>query len=148
MVKFGKFDDDPEAKAARDRLEAANKAYRQGKPRGDCYEVHARYILDVDRGRIPDPPRDLRLCQGQVWNGDRWIDHAWLEFTQEIPAPPGWTGPLPRGIAAVMDISQGQRLTAPAVLWYVSSRARNVHRYTAVEAALLMLRTGHFGPWE
>lgn len=117
------------------------------RPLGDCYEVHAHYLIDADRGRVPDAPPDLRLCHGQVWNSDRWIDHAWLEYTQEIPAPPGWTGPAPRSIDAVMDISQGQRLTAPRALWYVSSRARNVRRYTAVEAARLMLTSGHYGPW-
>lgn len=119
-----------------------------GKGQGDCYEIHARYIIDADHGRVEALP-DLVLCHGQIWSEPResWIDHCWLEFTQEIPAPPGWTGKTPRGIDAVMDISQGQHTIAPKVLWYVAARAQNVRRYTAIEAARLMLKTGHFGPW-
>ena len=121
--------------------------FGKGTPLGDCYEVHARYIIDAHLDRIPDAPADLILCHGQIWSQLRedWINHCWLECTQGLPVPPG---ALPREVGAVMDISQGQKTFLPKVLWYNYASPRNVKRYTAERAARLMLETGHFGPWE
>lgn len=102
---------------------------------GDCFMVAARYVIDryvIDHGTAI-LCHGKPLGQGPLNLGERYW-HAWVETAD---------GQL------VIEKSNGNDMTLPAFLYYAIGKidTADVKRYTAVEAATLMLREGHFGPW-
>jgi hypothetical protein len=102
---------------------------------GDCYEVAAKLVAldDVFPGYL--------VCHGTATGrgpiaGQRF-GHAWIE------------GEL-SGTPVVFDFSNGLKTIVPRGTYYRLGEINpdEVRRYTAKEACVLMLKTGHFGPWE
>jgi hypothetical protein len=89
---------------------------------GDCYVVAAKLVA------MEKVYPDYLVCHGEATGrheiaGVRF-GHAWIEG--EL----GSMGPV------VFDFSNGGNHIVPR------------ERYTAQEAIVLMLRTGHYGPWD
>ena len=109
---------------------------RKGK--GDCFEVAGRMVLH---------DRDLVLCHG-VATGQGGIEgvrfwHAWCERTFQVPFPDLTTRPM----VMAVDHANGTVVELPVGVYLKVGDIREVFRYTAEEASVLMLRTGHWGPW-
>lgn len=120
--------------------------------KGDCFEVAGKAIV---ANRLDGKPDDdtLKLVHGLVLCtleggtakvGERhW--HAWIE--QELRHP-DW----PEDAVAVIcvDRSNGHDVQLPQSFYYATGHIdpEQVHRYTAQEAAVQMIETGHYGPWE
>lgn len=148
-IQFGQ---DPEARDARDRLEKANKEAmgkirRQKQGKGDCFGIHANALTRAALLKEPIAPGATGevLCHGDVFGETvGWHKHCWLEFKLEFPAG-GWFG---KGGVIWMVKDLTVELVIPRDLYYRWGKVRNVKRYTEEQAAILMLKTGHFGPWE
>lgn len=105
-------------------------------PRGDCYDVHARALMQgTETGT---------LVHGTIWHPRLgYHGHCWIEREEPLPMPDGDSVT----IDVCRDISQGKDMTLPCVIYYRAGRVKDVHRYTAEEAAVQMLKHKHFGPW-
>jgi len=110
---------------------------------GYCFLVAAQAALE-------DPT--LTVCHGLVVGqagGDatpgRYHWHAWVE-SETLHAFPSGTFP----IANAIDRANGKDVTLPVALYYRLGQIEeeDVRRYTATEAARLMLRFRHYGPWD
>jgi hypothetical protein len=115
---------------------------------GDCYEAAAKYMMEYGTLggsllRLPgeEGNPDLILIHGEVTGqgpiaGVKY-GHAWVE-----------DGDL------VIDTSNGRNLRMPKVLYYALAQIdhrpahQNIHRYTAEEARKLLVKHGHYGPWD
>jgi hypothetical protein len=101
--------------------------------RGDCAEVAARLVIE----RLP---RGFVLCHGRpvgrgpANSGERYF-HAWVENDEG---------------SVVIDQSNGLDVTMPRDAYYAIGRIveADVVRYTADEAAEMIVDTGHWGPWD
>lgn len=97
-------------------------------PKGDCYEVHIRFLRDeVDKHEQDD----WTLCHGTVTNaaGDE-VKHCWLEHN---------------GYA--YDFSNGNRFEFPSDEYHEITKARDVTRYTSEEISVNVIKYRHYGPW-
>lgn len=95
------------------------------KRNGNCYEVHGRMILDAEF------PKG-KLCHGTVWHNESgWHGHCWIENGD-----------------VVIDKSNGNNFILPTDFYYALGKVKDVKRYTQREAAIQMVRTKNFGPWE
>lgn len=106
---------------------------------GDCFPVAGRIVLDGDDG--------LRLVHG-IATGQGPIDgvrhwHAWVERTDHLPLPDGRS----THIEMVIDRSNGKEIEMPVVLYYRFGQITDVRTYTREQAAVLMVRHKHWGPW-
>jgi hypothetical protein len=110
-------------------------------PSGDCFKVAAQLALDVDR----DPDLDVSevfvahgLVTGQAGRvlGLRYW-HAWVEAKTSA----GWV---------VLDHSNDRQVQMKRAAYYRAARldpARDVWRYTLMQARAQMLGTETWGPW-
>lgn len=113
---------------------------------GDCFEVAGNLVLN-------EP--GLVLCHGLVTHpaeGYRhW--HAWVERTTEfaVPLPDFPQSGRTRLVAVVecIDKANGHDALLPRDFYYgVGGIDRDqVRRYERAEAAVKMVKTGHYGPW-
>lgn len=113
---------------------------------GDCFWTAARLTTVFGEFANND---EYRLAHGMVTSPDdgtrHW--HAWVErdFTLNHES---W--PYPIAVQSCIDRSNGHNSELPRTYFYklggIDPDA--VLRYTTTEAELLMLRTGHWGPWE
>lgn len=98
---------------------------------GDCYRVAGRLIM------TPEYEGGM-LCHGSVYHPETGRHgHAWIE--------------MPDGefdVVICHDVANGNDLHLPRDVYYHFGKVEHVKRYTAEEAAKLMLRTKHFGPWD
>jgi len=99
---------------------------------GDCFVVAFQYVFDHradDRVRLC---HGLPVGTGKANMGERF-DHAWVEV-----------GDL------VIDKSNGNDVMVTREFYYRIGRIvpDSVDRYTAREAAMLALESGHYGPWD
>lgn len=111
-------------------------------PTGDCYEAAARFLLDA--GTFGDADT-LRLVHGVVSGQGplrgRRIDHAWVEAVA-----PG----VHRVHDMIIDRSNGRDLRLSRGLYYAVGKIETGEcRYcTFEEARAMVLKHGHYGPWE
>ncbi|PNX48689.1 MAG: hypothetical protein BV459_01825 [Thermoplasmata archaeon M11B2D] len=100
---------------------------------GDCYEVHAKYLLR-------NPNSGIVLVHGVVTGsgGDVFgieYCHCWLESEDG---------------EFVVDLSNNRTIELPAVVYYAIGHIdkSKILRYSATDAEALMVEHGHYGPWE
>lgn len=97
---------------------------------GDCFVAAGKFIsADV----ILDYPQDYRLVHGNLRHlrQDVTFNHAWVEEAD-----------------FVLEISNGQNIVLPREAYYQAQGVTTVRKYTPEEALVLMIRHGHWGPWE
>jgi hypothetical protein len=98
---------------------------------GDCYEVHARALIDGTEEGL--------LCHGMVYHPKTGRHgHCWIERT--LTAEWG-------AVVWCRDIANGHDVLWPRDLYYRIGQVEDVKRYTRDEAAILMLGSGNHGPW-
>jgi len=92
---------------------------------GDCYEVHAKAIID---GLLPG-----MLCHGTVWHQETgWHGHCWIEVNDDV----------------VLDFSNGHQVIVRRDAYYELGKVKNVKRYNPEQARELMEKEGTYGEWE
>lgn len=91
------------------------------KREGRCYELAVR-------GCMQAPEWELVHGECNARSGVGKIGHAWLEFDGEAYCP-------------VLDD------TMPVSVFLQVLGARTHARYPSEDAAILMLKSGHYGPW-
>jgi hypothetical protein len=98
-------------------------------PKGDCYEVHIRFLRDeVDECEQDD----WLVCHGTVTNASgNSIEHCWLEHN---------------GYA--YDFSNGNRFEFPVDEFRQITKARDITTYTSEEISVNVIKHGHYGPWK
>ena len=97
------------------------------KGKGDCYYVAAMNVIENEGMTVVHA--DI-LGQGPLKG--RVIGHAWNEVA---------SGEI------VIDQSNGHDLMVPAALYYALAKPKNIKKYSRFEAAQLVAKTGHSGPW-
>lgn len=100
-------------------------------PTGDCFEAAGQFVRDRE---VFDYPDDYRLVHGNVakLRQNETVNHAWVEEEDEI----------------VHDVSNGRCNVYLKKLYYEKHQITNVRKYTPEEALCLMIRHGHWGPWD
>lgn len=94
---------------------------------GDCYEVHAHYVINHFK-------ENILLCHGTVWHPKTGTHgHAWIEYE--------------RGEFCI-DIANGMNVVYPKSKYYEQGHIKDVKKYTPKEAAKMMFTTNNYGPWE
>lgn len=98
-------------------------------PKGNCYEVHVRFLREnVDDVELDD----WRLCHGTVTNAQGVaLGHCWLESN---------------GFA--YDFSNGNTFRSPVATFREVTAASGVTEYTSEEVSVNIIRSGHYGPWK
>lgn len=92
---------------------------------GDCYEVHAKAIIDGSVSGM--------LCHGTVWHSETgWHGHCWLEVSGDL----------------VLDFSNGHQVLLPREVYYVLGNVKDVKRYSPEQARELIEKEGNYGTWE
>jgi len=92
----------------------------EGKPTGTCYADAWRFLIKEGEGK---------LVHGTVYSGNRRIGHAWVETDSGF----------------VWEPETGRYFT---LLGFKCDFAPiEDHRYTPEQAAIMVARTRHFGPW-
>lgn len=92
------------------------------KREGRCYELAMRGCLQAPEWELVHGECNSRAGSGK-------IGHAWLEFDGEAYCP-------------VLDTAM------PTGEFLRTLGARSHARYPSEEAAVLLLRSGHYGPWD
>ena len=109
---------------------------------GDCFPVAFNLVLAGDER--------MRLCHGTVVRSTDGLahQHAWVESTEtyDVPLYDG-TGTMPVRHTQAYDKANGNDHELPADLYRKIGKAMDVHEYTADQARVLALSTGHYGPW-
>lgn len=92
---------------------------------GDCYEIAGNYALENFKD-------GLILCHGTVWHPVSGVHgHAWVE----------------QGDVCI-DLANGLDVKMDKQKYYAIGKITDVKRYTPKQAAMLMLKTKTYGPWE
>ena len=110
---------------------------------GDCYEAAGKVIANYTAGNpqirmMESVGLTKVLCHGMVVGtkgvllGTKY-DHAWVEI---------------EGAELVYDNSGGANVICPRDVYYAVGNVTDVRRYTREEASAMMLKHGHYGPWE
>lgn len=115
------------------RASRTKRERRSDAANGDCYESAARFMLG-----LPSAARDgFRLCHGVVTgNGEPVIGvrfgHAWVEVGD-----------------TVFDFSNGQETMTRRERYYdaASIDPSEVVRYEWLDAATMLVKARHYGPW-
>ena len=103
---------------------------------GDCYVVASKLVA------LDSVYPEYLVCHGEATGRGKIagvrFGHAWIEG--EL----GALGPV------VFDFSNGGNHIVPRDDYYRMGNidSESVRKYTSKEAIALMLKTGHFGPWE
>jgi len=92
----------------------------EGKPAGTCYADAWRFLINKGEGK---------LVHGTVYSGDRRLGHAWVETAYD----------------SIWEPQTGTHMTRLAYRYEASPIEE--HRYTPEEAAIMVARARHFGPW-
>lgn len=97
--------------------------------KGDCYEVHVRFLRDeVERDELDE----WRLCHGTVTNAQgQDIGHCWLEHD-----------------GFVFDFSNGKLFKIEVGEYREMTKARDITVYTSEEVSINVIRHGHYGAWK
>lgn len=92
---------------------------------GDCYRKSAQLLLELSEDE------NIRLVHGSAWSEklQRRINHAWVEVNE-----------------TVLDAESGNVLSAER--FYEIGEIAIHAVYTKMKAAVMLLKTRHFGPWE
>ncbi len=93
--------------------------------RGNCYEAHARALLNNEEQGL--------LCHGTVWHEKTsWHGHCWIENNN-----------------IVIDMASGHpRTELPIEVYYYFGKVKDVRRYTLEQVREKVLSTGNYGAWE
>jgi len=104
---------------------ATLKGYHRRVRKGDCYEVHIRFL----RNEVDEHEQDDWLvCHGTVTNAaGEAIEHCWLEHN---------------GYA--YDFSKGNRFEFPAEEFREITKARGITVYTSEEVSVNIINRGHW----
>ena len=107
---------------------------------GDCYETTGHFAMDLKMSK--KPLDDWRLVHGVV-TGEGQIEgveftHSWMELGKD------WDYRL------VFDYSNDRDISMLATDYYMRGQIKQskVRRYAIKEALKLMVKNGHFGPWD
>jgi hypothetical protein len=97
---------------------------------GDCFSAAAKFISAHE---VLAYPCDYRLVHGNLryLRQDVRFNHAWVEEAD-----------------FVREVSNGQNEIVPSDVYYEANEVTTVRKYTPHEALALMIRHGHWGPWE
>lgn len=101
---------------------------------GDCYEVHAKAILDIGDDR-PSPliGAQTMLCHGSVWHPEsKRHGHCWLELDEDV----------------VLDVSNGHSVLMRREKYYKVGKVQKVKRYTPEQTRDNLLKYGTYGDWK
>jgi hypothetical protein len=124
---------------------------------GDCYEVAAKLLMDwnIDGTlrKAKAEGRQIVLVHAEVYHElSDWHGHAWVEVEEPLPnLPPEMlkhVSPESFRMRTVHDHSNGHNATLPQPIYYWAGHVRDPRYYTWEEASALMLKSGHYGPWE
>ena len=98
---------------------------------GDCFEAALKFVRQPE---IMDDPDDYRLVHGNVakLRQNEAVNHAWVEEDDKV----------------VHEVSNGRYHAYLKTVYYEKHKITNVRKYTPEEALCLMIRHGHFGPWD
>jgi hypothetical protein len=98
---------------------------------GDCFEAALKFVRQPEIMEYAD---DYRLVHGNVakLRQNEAVNHAWVEEEDEI----------------VHEVSNGRYHVYLKKVYYEKHQIKNVRTYTPEEALCLMIRHGHFGPWD
>lgn len=99
-------------------------------PLGDCYLAAGKFI---GREAVLAFSKDYRLVHGNLarLRQDVRSNHAWVEEAD-----------------LVHEVSNGQHKVFSRAAYYQVNGVTCIHRYMPEEALRLMIRHGHWGPWE
>lgn len=109
---------------------------RRTRADGDCYRVAAKMVA------IEKVFPAYLVCHGTATGrrgiAGRRFGHAWIEGELDDKGP------------VVFDFSNGLNAIVARDRYYEMGEIdpEEVRKYTARETIVLMLRTGHYGPWE
>ena len=105
--------------------------------KGDCYQAAGSLALEFIRGKFPK----AELVHGVALNSLDFMPmgHAWVEVG-----------------STVYDYSNGRSLKLPKSKYYKAGAISELmkkglgrqHRYKGIEIAEIILKHGHWGPWE
>ena len=98
-------------------------------PKGDCYEVHIRFLRDeVDECE----QGDWIVCHGTVTNASgKQIKHCWLEHN-------GYAYDFSNDNSFEFTVEEFRKIT----------NARDILTYTSKEVSVNLVTHGHYGPWK
>lgn len=111
-----------------------SKKTRKPTATGDCYEAAGKYMLDNSDSESLVLVHAEVMGQGPLEGttfGHAFVVDADMDF--------------------VIDKSNGRNITMPKVLYYAIGqieRLGNYHEYDLAEMKELILRHGHWGPWD
>lgn len=111
---------------------------------GDCFEVAGRQALR-DGSLVLVHGTVLCTTEGGTARIGQRHSHAWVEQAQHLPHPQGG-GPFE--FWTCVDQANGHDVELPRGFYYKMGHVEDVQRYTPDQARVLMVRTGHWGPWE
>ena len=99
-------------------------------PTGDCFEAAGKFI---SHPAVVDYPDDYLLVHGNIakLRQDEPVNHAWIEEGD-----------------FVHEVSGGRREVFSKKSYYEHLGITNVRTYTVEQALLLLVREGHWGPWD
>ena len=100
-------------------------------PTGDCFEAAGKFVSAPE---VVDYPDDYRLVHGNAakLRQSETVNHAWVEEGDEI----------------VHEVSNGRNDVYMKKAYHKRHQITNVRTYTVEEALLLLVRHGHWGPWD
>lgn len=88
---------------------------------GQCYRLAHQFLAREEEGE---------LIHGRLWNGSRWIDHAWVETE---------TGYVYEPVADTFYRKED---------FYKATKAQVYHRYSVEQAMINLAKNKNYGPWE
>ena len=96
--------------------------------RGDCFQVHADFLLDLEEKHATD----MRVCHGLVFHSTHGHHpHCWIELND-----------------ACIDLSNGKAFTVAKERYYALGKIKRVKRYTATQLRNKVLKHENYGPWQ
>jgi hypothetical protein len=97
------------------------------KPKGDCFQVHADHLLNMDEKYVAD----MRVCHGLVFHPTHGHHpHAWIELKE-----------------LCIDLSNGRSIGVLKERYYAVGRIKKVRRYTQEQLRNKVLEHETYGPW-
>ena len=99
-------------------------------PTGDCFEAAMKFVSQPE---VVDYPDDYRLVHGNVakLRQNEAVNHAWVEEDE-----------------VVHEVSNGRDEVYLKKAYYEKHQITDARTYTVEEALFLLVRHGHWGPWD